>query len=359
MIEADTGREPGGAPDRFYLFDYLRIVLAVGVFMAHADRAGLFPAKLGAACVQIFFALSGFLIGGILLRTAPKDLPRFYFNRCTRIWVPYAVAIFVVFVGTALRQNLHDPKLWEFFFYKATFVYNVFGTSQLATFRDRMPLQGSANHFWSICVEEQFYLVAPFVLLFVRRLRVPILVGLVLVNIVRPHDFCSVSLGVLLALSRRRFGDWFLAPLGVVAACLVLVVLALLSWWWPDSYTLAVGPAAVAVVALTARPGPTRPIGTILGGMSYPFYLNHWLGLFTRKQVARVLHQGPFVTSCLALGVALAIAFAHYRFIDRRIHAARARWYTRRRGIVACSVAIGLVVIGTVGGLIMTAHSPG
>jgi peptidoglycan/LPS O-acetylase OafA/YrhL len=38
--------------------------------------------------VQIFFALSGWLIGGILLRTDVQDLPRFYFNRATRIWIP-------------------------------------------------------------------------------------------------------------------------------------------------------------------------------------------------------------------------------------------------------------------------------
>ena len=359
MSNVEGGQHATTRPDRYFLFDYLRIALAVGVFVAHADRSGLVPENFGNGCVQVFFALSGFLIGGILLGLTPRDLPRFYFNRCTRIWVPYGIAILILFAGTALRQSLRDPKLWEFFFYKATFVYNVFGPPQLAAFRDRMPLQGTGNHFWSICVEEQFYLVAPFVLLFLRKLRVPILIGLVILNGFLPHSFSPISLGVLLALSRRRFGAWYLTPRGA-AACLAIAALGLaVLGLRPDTYTLVIGPIAVAVVALAARPGPTYRAGTILGGMSYPFYLNHWLGLFARKQAARVLHQGPFGASCVALLIALAIGFFHYQFIDRQVHLRRENWFTRRRGITACVVAILLVVIGLIGGLALRRSTDG
>jgi peptidoglycan/LPS O-acetylase OafA/YrhL len=218
-----------------------------------------------------------------------------------------------------------------------------------------MPLQGTGNHFWSICVEEQFYLVAPFVILFLKRLRVPILLGLVILNWFWSHNFSSISLGVLLAISRRRFGSWYLAPLGVAAGLVVVAAAAssLFLWRRPETYARAIGPLAVAVVALTAWPGRVHPLGTVLGGMSYPFYLNHWLGLSMRKAVSRLLGQRPLATSCVALAIALGFSLVHYRLIDRPIHRSRAAWFTRRRGLTACTVAILLVVVGLAGGLIL------
>jgi peptidoglycan/LPS O-acetylase OafA/YrhL len=350
MVDAGRSQSGGDRHEYYYLFDYLRIVLAVGVFVGHLGLPSI-PEALGNACVQVFFALSGFLIGGIILSSTPADLPRFYFNRCTRIWVPYAIAIALLFAGTALRQDLHDRKLWEFFFYKATFVYNFFGPPQLETFRDRMPLQGTGNHFWSICVEEQFYLVAPFLLLFARRLAVPLLLAVIVSNLFSSHAFASVAYGVLLALSRHRFGTWYLTPKGTRACVIVLVLVALVLWWRPDLYMMVIGPAAVALVALTARPGAAQPLGITLGGMSYPFYLNHWIGLFLRKQMSRTFHVGPAIADLAALAIALGLSFAHYRVIDRAIHDRRRSWFAPQRGVIACAAAYLLIVVGMVGGI--------
>jgi len=185
--------------------DYLRAAAALGVFLNHAHFFSFIPSDFGTACVQIFFALSGFLIGSILLRTEPRELPRFYFNRTTRIWIPYLIAIALIFVVTTVKQGLSDPKFSEFFFYDVTFVYNWFGPPQLAEFVHRMPLDGTGNHFWSICVEEQFYLLAPFVLLFLPRIVASLgLLGLLALNFVFPHYFASISLGLLLALHSDR-----------------------------------------------------------------------------------------------------------------------------------------------------------
>jgi peptidoglycan/LPS O-acetylase OafA/YrhL len=162
----------------YFLFDYLRFVLAAGVLAFHADAQGVLPKYLGDLCVKVFFALSGFLIGGILLRTRPKDLPRFYFNRVTRIWIPYAIAIALLFTATVVYQQPLTFRTGEFFFYKISFVYNLFGPPQLERFRALMPLNGTGNHFWSICLEEQFYLLAPLVIIFLRPLRVPFLIAI-------------------------------------------------------------------------------------------------------------------------------------------------------------------------------------
>jgi peptidoglycan/LPS O-acetylase OafA/YrhL len=340
----------GEGRDYYYLFDYLRIVLALGVFVGHATHGDVLPPHLGNAFVQVFFALSGFLIGGIILVSTPTDVPRFYFNRCTRIWIPYGIGILLLFVGTALRQNLHDLKLWEFFFYKATFVYNVFGPPQLAAFHDRMPLQGTGNHFWSICVEEQFYLVAPFLLLYAKGLRVPVLIGLVVLNLFWHHAYASatIALGVLLAVSRHHFGAWYLKPWGVAACAAVLLAAVTIMNLSGDLgvYEMAIGPASAAIVALTARPGRAHELGVTLGGMSYPFYLNHWVGLFLRNPLSRMFHLGVLPASGVALACSLALSLIHYRLVDRPIHERRRHWFTRSRGITACRVAILLVVIG-------------
>jgi peptidoglycan/LPS O-acetylase OafA/YrhL len=347
----EKGEMPGGV--YYPLFDLVRIGLAVGVFAAHADRSHLLPANFGNACVQVFFALSGFLIGGILLKSTVASLPRFYFNRCTRIWIPYGIAIAILFIGAALRQNLHDPKLWEFFFYKVTFVYNLFGPEQLQAFGKRMPLEGTGNHFWSICVEEQFYLVAPLLIVGLRRFCVPILLSLAAFNFVHPHSWASISLGVLLAISRDRFGNWYEHPIGAVVLIVSIgaaLAIGLVGW---VNYFVIAPTISVAVVALLARRGRPLPMGIFLGGVSYPLYLDHWVGLFCRKQIGRSLHLGEFAASFVALVVAFSLTAIHYRKIDRMILLRRNRWYTPRRGILACGAGLLLVLIGILGGVVI------
>ena len=80
----------------------------------------------GDFAVQIFFALSGWLVGGLLVSLPKNELPRFYFNRALRIWCPYFLALGLLVAASLL----HDPvthKWTEFVFYKTTFVYNLFG----------------------------------------------------------------------------------------------------------------------------------------------------------------------------------------------------------------------------------------
>lgn len=68
--------------DYYPLFDWLRIILAIVVALGHDNVIQW--ANSGNLSVQVFFALSGWLIGGILLNTPKGALPRFFFNRVTR-----------------------------------------------------------------------------------------------------------------------------------------------------------------------------------------------------------------------------------------------------------------------------------
>jgi peptidoglycan/LPS O-acetylase OafA/YrhL len=338
-------RAPAVVSTHYPLFDYLRIVLAVGVFFTHAFAGVHLPWQVGNACVQVFFSLSGFLIGTILLHTRRENLPRFYFNRVVRIWIPYGIAVALLMAVTIAVQNLRDPLLWQSAFYNVTFVLNVFHLPDNLQFR--APMWGSAPHFWSICVEEQFYLLAPLVIVFVPRARVPLLVAITLLNVFVPHDFAAVSLGVLLALvmARRPLGPAVRAVSGVAAVFFAVMVIR--GW---VSYAIGAPLGAVACVAALARPGGKHALGTILGGMSYPFYLNHWISLWLRPKIKAIFGVEGIAMIAIALVITLSLSALHYALIDRRVLLERDRWYTPQRGMRAWIAGFALVLIGLIVG---------
>ena len=164
----------------------------------------------GNFAVQVFFALSGWLIGGILLRTEFKRLPNFYYNRGTRIWIPYAFAVAAIYLLSAFR----DPVTTSFFkclLYDTTFTHNWF-IPKVPEVIARMPLKGTGAHFWSISVEEQFYLAAPLLIVllpFGRSILFWVIVAAA--AYLSQGWYGSISLGVLAAVVRFRFGDWQLS----------------------------------------------------------------------------------------------------------------------------------------------------
>ncbi|WP_435011541.1 acyltransferase family protein [Tundrisphaera lichenicola] len=144
--------------------DGLRFLAFLAVFVHHA-RPEICP--WGWAGVQFFFALSGFLITRILIRGESgeigSDLRRYYIRRTLRIFpLYYALVLFAAFISRG------DDLGWFL-----TFTYNV-----------RVYLTGDwdmvMGHFWTLCVEEQFYLLYPLALLFTpARRRVALIVGLI------------------------------------------------------------------------------------------------------------------------------------------------------------------------------------
>ncbi len=170
------------SPSRVYYpyFDYLRIILASVVMFGHD---GLISWEhSGKLAVDIFFALSGWLIGGILIKTDLNKLPRFYFNRTVRIWVPYYIALSLIIIASLLKDPI-DHKWIEFILYKITWVYNLFGPPQLQACKECMPLDGTGHHFWSVNAEEQFYLLAPLLLVVFARAARQLITWCIIVSV--------------------------------------------------------------------------------------------------------------------------------------------------------------------------------
>lgn len=332
-------------------FDWLRIALAGAVVLSHAD---ILPGHSGNFAVQIFFALSGWLIGGILLRTPREGMARFYYLRATRIWIPYTVAFGILLLVSVLREPI-TQKYLEFVFYKATFVYNLFGTPQLLAARELMPLDGTGNHFWSICAEEQFYLFAPLLLVFVPRIGHRLWPWVLLMAI---PQYGAISAGVLAAVAYRRYGAFHESPRAraLLLAVAVVTTTSILTGITPYEHTVA--PLAIAIVLLLARRGPKQRVAAFLGGVSYPLYLNHWVGLFVAQGVTKKLGV-PELWGKLLFGLPLAFALSTvlYLAIDRAILARRNSWYSEALGVRLAVAAYGLTVVGLIGGALMYARA--
>jgi peptidoglycan/LPS O-acetylase OafA/YrhL len=131
--------------------------------------ANLFRLVVGTGWVgvQLFFVLSGFLITGILLRTreASNYFSSFYVRRILRIFPLYYFALFVGFVILARITTV--PGLSGHTQHQAW--YWLYVSNWAGVFGRHVP---SFDHFWSLAVEEQFYLVWPLVVFFLgdRRL---------------------------------------------------------------------------------------------------------------------------------------------------------------------------------------------
>lgn len=339
---AETAHTDTAAPD-YPLFDWLRFVLASVVALGHAGVITWHQA--GNLSVQVFFALSGWLIGGILLRSDSSRLPRFFFNRATRIWAPYAFAVAVLYVVSALRQPITER--WGYFLlYDLTFTHNWFSFPI-----DAQPLKGTGNHFWSIAIEEQFYLVAPLLILFVPLGRSPAFWCTIstMLLVAQVPDFASISLGAFAASLQMRHRDWHMSwtPAIAVVAALSAGALTLIP------YALAAPLFAISVVLLCARAGQRTDLGKFFGGISYPMYLNHWIGAFLVHGIAK--HAGLPVHHVLVGLTAYALGTlagaAAYLLIDRNVLRWRNKWYTHLRGSLLGATAYLLVIAGIAVGI--------
>ena len=334
-------------------FDYLRIILATAVLAYHAEM--LTWRNAGNLAVQVFFALSGWLIGGILIRTRLSGIPRFYFNRAARIWLPYFVALTLLIVASLLKDPAITPKWYQFVFYMVTFVYDFFGITQNA---QASPLAGTGGYLWSICAEEQFYLFAPILIVALPFGRSPwAWAGLSVLALISPFSiiFAAITLGVLAAAMAKKLGVWHTHPVSILLLSLTALGLTYAAYSEVVDYSLVAPIIGVCVVLVFARVGQKpSSFAQFLGGVSYPLYLNHWLGI---RLVIMTSNFFGFkigaISKVAMIAIALAISILLYLAVDVQIKKYRDRFFTNRRGQVFAIAAGALVAIGLLGGIVV------
>ena len=274
-----------------------------------AERTLLAASRSGWAGVDLFFVLSGFLITGILLdaRGAPGYFGAFYARRVLRIFPLYYAYLAVLFLVVPLLSSL-DVKpgtqgwLW-------TYLGNVLFAREGGF--EASPYTG---HFWSLAVEEQFYLAWPLVVWVLPRRRLALVcLGLVAgafalrlgihrttfnataAYVLTPARMDALALGALVAVAARepswwprvrRGAPWLLAA-SAAAVAAVWVHQGGLFGGDPVVQVWAFGPLAAgfaALVVLTVDPAPSSRLSRTLsrpwlrgaGKYSYGLYVLHY-----------------------------------------------------------------------------------
>jgi peptidoglycan/LPS O-acetylase OafA/YrhL len=397
-VRPRTGHIPG--------LDGIRALAILGVLVFHFTPTVLPGGFLG---VDVFFVVSGFLITTLLLRELSSrgrvNLPQFWLRRARRL-LPALVTVVVVSVGAARLVGgdlLVDIGRQAFgaLTFSTNWVEIAAGASY---FHSTSPLL--FVNFWSLAVEEQFYLFWPFLLVLLlaltrstrQRLRVVgaaviASAGLMALFFTPGEDATRVyygtdthlfglMLGVGLALawaSPQR--AWLLTAawrrwrtLAVAAALGVLVLLMATltdasAWTFRGGILLACVATTVLVAGLLEHPSgwrramETTPL-TWLGQRSYGIYLWHWPVLM----IAATLF--PFATGTLrgwvvltvALVVTLALSEASHRWIESPVRRLGFRaalrglrtwvatpWETSRAPRITAGVLATMLLLAAVG----------
>ncbi len=346
--------------------DGMRAIAVAAVVLYHYGA----PLPGGFAGVDVFFVLSGFLIGTILWReldeTGTIRLSRFFLRRIRRLAPAFFLMAAVV---TAVAWAVLLP--FEFRDYAKALIAATVYLSNLQFWREAGYFDAAAEdkallHTWSLAVEEQFYICLPLVLLLLaRRPRalVVLLVALAIASFAAsawttprsqpsafylfPFRAWELLAGVLLGiwgLSTRARWAWHpalsWAGLALVLSGFAAIPAEGFPGWW------ALLPVAGTVLLLLngqdANPvnrALSAPGAIWLGRISYALYLWHWPVLV----LARYRGGGELGWGELSfwLGVSVALAWASWRFVETPIRFGtkwRARWHLG--GWVAGSAAL-------------------
>ncbi|HYV46506.1 MAG TPA: acyltransferase [Myxococcaceae bacterium] len=337
--------------------DGWRAVAILMVIICHGmpRDSALAPLRIfGTHGVYIFFGISGFLITTRLLdeeaRRGAVSLPEFYLRRAFRILPPALFFLCAVallgWVGLLERMS---PKEWA--------VDAFFLQSYVGHFPGRSI---STMHFWSLAVEEHFYLLFPSLLVFAgsRRLRRIVPVLLVAVPLWRWVDdrfvdlhgrafpgifadyrtdrICDLLLfgcGLALLLRDERWRSRLKRWLSVPALSATAVVFALVVWKQPRGSLTIEGLCVAAFLAGTVL-NPRSIYGRVLdsapaqliGRLSYSIYLWQQLFFVTAYQSPQ-WHQRFPINALLAAGCALA----SYHLLEQPMIALGRRVIERRR----------------------------
>jgi peptidoglycan/LPS O-acetylase OafA/YrhL len=359
-----VGVRSGGRVERFYRpeLDVLRFFAFLGVFIFHAAprtmdfyNAAGYPHWLssllipmfgaGAYGVDLFFALSAYLITSLLLReraaTGALDLRGFYLRRILRIWPLYLAFVAFAAIAGALIPEQHLPMRYVlgYSLLAGNWIYVFYGLP--ASFA--IPL-------WTVSIEEQFYLAWPLALrkASVRTMAAIALLLLVVANVWRVwlaifaapverieyNTFTRldpIAFGILIALFGHKLPS-FTRPQRVALLCGGIVTWIAVYAFTVTSPTLkfttwrmavghpftALASAAVLLSVLGSQhPFLRNSVLLYLGKISYGLYVLHEFAHFC---AIRLVHASRpltvFAQSMVGLALTILLAAASYRWLE-------------------------------------------
>jgi peptidoglycan/LPS O-acetylase OafA/YrhL len=356
--------------------DGLRAIAVIGVLFFHADL-GVSGGYVG---VDVFFVISGFLITGLIikeLREKRFSVLGFWERRARRI-VPAlfvvtlsALLLGYVFLLPAEYEMLGNSVLWlslissNLFFWKNTNSY--FGGSA-----EEMPLL----HTWSLSLEEQFYLIVPFVLLFLFRAGKSRSIFWIICSFVLLS--CCLSIYGMKNYGSATFyllptRAWELGAGSLVAFAVPIrsvrirsmmqwlgMACILIPFFTYDKITLFPGISAIPPVAGTAfliwagmgevpkanllqiQRVLSMKVLVWIGLLSYSLYLWHWPLLAFNEYLVIWKDSVPVKISILL--IALLLSWISWKFVEQPVRSRR-MFGSRRSVLIFSSMAFSLLLI--------------
>jgi peptidoglycan/LPS O-acetylase OafA/YrhL len=371
-------------------FDGLRAIAVLMVFFQHRLFGDI--GEIGHLGVWIFFALSGFLIIGILSAQRARieagatrfgaELKRFLFRRTVRIFPIYYLMLVVMCVLMAF--GFGNPELASGMPFHFAYLSNIWIGSVLHSW------PGRYSHLWSLAIEEQFYLVmAPLLLLLAtRRHRAAcwaiVALGLVSLLAMRAAHWQEITIythpltnfwllalggisGLMVAGGETRTRAWLGHGVTLFALSVALVALCATEPTWsqinsPSLFTAISGAYGVCIAALVGSIACCRNAAVIgfletgwlvsFGRISYGFYLYHNLiPDLTRNRHAEALFGGTVPVWAHAAGIvasfaiSLGIAALSWRLIEEPVLRLKTR--SRAQPDAAAEQAVATQTRGT------------
>ncbi len=332
--------------------------------------------------VDLFFVLSGFLISSILIRTRGTEgyLRHFYWRRILRIAPAYVMAMLVCFVVLPLFSDPQAASALR----AATLPHLLYLQNLFAAIRGPMPSE--LSHFWSLAIEEQFYLIWPLTILAVPPKYLARVCGTLYLlaclcklafylsgaswltlYVSTPCHMEGLLAGAWIA-ARREIGGELEMPRWLrVAGVTALAALLVISFGDPEkklfqpaqvvahTFLASVVFSWMMYVVISAEPGYwlrrvfEQRWMRFLGTYSYGIYLMGW-GLVLHIQYPLSRHLAAHMDQNLALvlsGLAvtalnLALAVLMYHTIEKPVLGYKDRGLGRRRPAVAAAGTPGI-----------------
>lgn len=396
MTSTDTTTRAGAVRPKGYRPD-IEGMRAIAILLVLLYHAGLPFLPGGFIGVDVFFVISGFLITGLLIRELETygkvSLTRFYARRAKRLLPATGV---VLIATAALTWWSHSLVEWRTFGFdivgSALYVVNWLLAGRAVDYLAEDVGVSPVQHFWSLAVEEQFYIVWPLLLVAVgwwvarrsgARLRPVMLVGILFVIVpsflwsvyltganperaffVTTTRLWELGIGAFVAIGSvvwTKVPRTVSVPLGWAGLAAVVlggfVITSGMAWPGYAALLPTLGSAAVIVAGYTA--GPAGPAAVLarwpmvwVGGLSYSLYLWHWPLLVS----AEARWDGLSVLAGLGVAAFSVIpAYLSYRFVENPI-----RFSSKLSASNPLSLSVGanFSAIGVVAGLVLVLAVP-
>ncbi len=361
--------------------------LAVGAVLLF--HGGFSWARGGYLGVSLFFTLSGFLISRLLMaehdRAGSVSLRRFWVRRARRLWpASLATLVFVIFLARFAFTGEEVVGLRGDLLASVAQVVNWRFIIEGRSYGDLFASPSLVQHFWSLAIEEQMYLLVPLVLVLALKLRHRAAVAAVVGGLMLTSMMATVLLhgpahadriyygtdtrafellaGVMLAVLSRESAH-LAQPRGrgIQVAGAVALVLSVVTWatvaqdaaiLYRGGLWLFAGLSVLVILGARA-PGPLGrglswgPLEG-LGRISYGVYLIHWpIFLWLSPERLGVGRVAAFV---IGVAVTISLALLSHSLLEQPVRSGTARWLgsgARPSLIAGAAFAVVLVAIPT------------